>query len=198
MSKYSVGDKFVIEIGEVFTGDMSVRNHVKERYAIKGFNVLMFDKNGLDKLKRLDTPAITKDDLKLSYSKGLNDAWDLAKKLYCDEGFGGADKRKMAEAFDGVFSNNILAKYTYHEALAKLEAYEREQAEINVGDVVRFKNTETEVLITSAYEFFGGVHLQTDENGRKGEVHSGICKNDIEKTGKHIDIQSILSEIRKE
>lgn len=44
MSKYRVGDKFVIEIVEVFTGDMSIRNNVEERYLIKGFNSLFLTK----------------------------------------------------------------------------------------------------------------------------------------------------------
>ena len=42
----SVGDKFVIEIGEVFIGAESG----KIRYRIKGFESLFFDEKGLEKL----------------------------------------------------------------------------------------------------------------------------------------------------
>lgn len=50
---YKPGDKFIIEIGEVFTGD-----EVEEaRYRVKGFSTLFFDNYGLNKLKRLEEPA---------------------------------------------------------------------------------------------------------------------------------------------
>lgn len=44
MIKYNVGDKFIIEIAE------KVRDNL---YRIKGFNSLVFDDNGLKKLKRV-------------------------------------------------------------------------------------------------------------------------------------------------
>ena len=44
MSKYNVGDKFIIEIEE------EVRDNL---YRIRGFNSLVFDDNGLKKLKRI-------------------------------------------------------------------------------------------------------------------------------------------------
>lgn len=43
---YKVGDKFIIEIDEIF------ENKGKTLYRIKGFNSLVFDKNGLNKLSR--------------------------------------------------------------------------------------------------------------------------------------------------
>ena len=54
--KHHVGDKFVIEIGEVFVNGLSFENDSKpcELYRIKGFNSLVFDENGLDKLKKLE------------------------------------------------------------------------------------------------------------------------------------------------
>ena len=89
-----------------------------------------------------------------------------------------------------------LKNFTPKEALSKIQAYEKEQAEIKVGDVVRFKkNPSCEVLITAVSRGLNGVHLQTGEFGRKGEVHSDICKDYIEKTGKHIDIESLFEQI---
>lgn len=44
MSKYNVGDKFIIEIAE------EVRDNL---YRIRGFNSLVFDDNGLKKLKQV-------------------------------------------------------------------------------------------------------------------------------------------------
>ena len=54
MSRYSVGDKFIIEIGEVYNGDISENSNPKELYRIKGFRSLVFDNNGLDFLEKIE------------------------------------------------------------------------------------------------------------------------------------------------
>ena len=46
----SVGDKFIIEVGEVFRGAESGQ----PKYRIKGFDNLVFDEKGLGKLKAID------------------------------------------------------------------------------------------------------------------------------------------------
>lgn len=48
MSKFNVGDKFEIEIAEVFKGAESGN----DKYRIKGFDNLVFDDKGLEKLTR--------------------------------------------------------------------------------------------------------------------------------------------------
>lgn len=108
MSNYQVGDKFVIEIEEIC--GCEERNALAEPhtlYRAKGFNTLAFDKNGLDKLERLDGDYINEnfgelqneayeagrkagqeETLKWSgqneddrYKQGFNDAVELIKKL---------------------------------------------------------------------------------------------------------------------
>lgn len=59
MSKYKVGDKFIIEIAEVYENVLSRIYGFKATtseplYRIKGFNSLVFDKNGLDKLEEIE------------------------------------------------------------------------------------------------------------------------------------------------
>lgn len=51
MSKYKVGDKFVIEIAQVFERATSER---KPLYRIKGFRSLVFDDYGLRLLKKIE------------------------------------------------------------------------------------------------------------------------------------------------
>lgn len=58
MSKYKVGDKFVIEIAEVYENvlsgvDVFEAATSEPLYKIKGFNSLVFDKNGLDRLEEV-------------------------------------------------------------------------------------------------------------------------------------------------
>lgn len=72
MSKYKVGDKFLIEIQEVLTTQSD-----KNIYSIKGFETLTFNDDGLNKLERatnktdidwsqvaVDTPILVSDDKK--------------------------------------------------------------------------------------------------------------------------------------
>ena len=58
MSKYKVGDKFIIEIAEVYENvlsgvDVFEAATSEPLYRIKGFNSLVFDKNGLDRLEEV-------------------------------------------------------------------------------------------------------------------------------------------------
>lgn len=58
MSEYKVGDKFIIEIAEVYENvlggiDVFEAATSETLYRIKGFNSLVFDKNGLDKLEEV-------------------------------------------------------------------------------------------------------------------------------------------------
>jgi hypothetical protein len=112
----------------------------------------------------------------MDYNKGLNDAWELVKKIYA------IDDRSVV--FDGhVFVEYILRAYTPQEALAKLKAYEER---IEVGDVVTYAGDKGVVL---------------DKRGSKIIVLSDDCwvsewyECDVEKTDKHIDIKSFLEQI---
>ena len=58
MNKYKVGDKFIIEIAEVYENvlsgvDVFEAATSEPLYKIKGFNSLVFDKNGLDRLEEV-------------------------------------------------------------------------------------------------------------------------------------------------
>ena len=115
------------------------------------------------------------------YEKGLDDAWKVAKKIQ------GLDC-KIREKIYGIYKMLVIfEKFTPQEALAKLEAYEKEQAEIKVGDVV--KDGKKYFLVTKKYNnTFEGM---SDE----GYLYCGLSLRDCEKTGKHIDIQSVLAQI---
>ena len=50
--KYNIGDKFVIEIENI------ALSHGEPLYRIKGFNTLVFDDNGLDRLEKTNNPTM--------------------------------------------------------------------------------------------------------------------------------------------
>ena len=114
-------------------------------------------------------------------AQGLNDAWDLAKKLWY------LGNQKCKEIFGYEFSIDIIEHFTPQEALAKLKAYEETQSKVVVGDVV-YHDPYGNGIMTREDEEYYNVLL---ENG------DAICfeKESVTKTGKHIDISSILEQI---
>jgi len=173
MSKYKVGDKVFLE-GEVTKIE---KDNIPYPYGIRI-------------AKNVEFMFCEEEMISKTYEDGLNDAWELARKIENK-----LDIPTAREIFDAYRIADILDNFTPQETLAKIEAYEESKA-IKVGDVVRFKDSKTEVLITSVKEELNGIHIQTDEYGKIGDVHSCICRKDVEKTGKHLDIEHLLEQIR--
>lgn len=119
------------------------------------------------------------------YNKGLNDAWELAKKISKMDMF---DECFEIENVFGECTciDFVLAKYTPQEALAKLKAYE-EQSKIEVGDIVVIPPNEIAV-VTKEKEKDVYVCFSDGSSGY-------FKKNAFKKTGKHIDIKSFLEQI---
>lgn len=119
------------------------------------------------------------------YKKGLNDAWELALK------FSKMDDSEREKVFDCSNDTFFFDKewMTPQEALAKLKAYEEEQNKIEVGDVVEGEEgifvVSNIIKLTESTTYYG---ITRDGKLMRGE--------DVKKTGKHIDIKSILEQIR--
>lgn len=204
VSKYKVGDKFVIEIGAERLGDPIL-------YRIKGFNALVFDDNGLDRLERvngmtlrdaydegfekgleegrnekdckacMDTKANA--DYNAGYEDGLIDAWNCAKKISM------LDDATIEELFGTSKFNRFNLGYNGVEIKKLLEEYEAKQAEIKVGDIVRYN--ENDGIITFIKE--NQMYVMW-EDGSAGE----FCDAEkwFKKTGRHYDIESILEQLK--
>ena len=180
MPGYKVGDKFVIEIKEID----NLKNHMVLEDIAVGTDML-------DKLERLDSDYVNEHYGELqdeAYNKGLEDAWKLAKKIVVNTDNGGMSLSEIQNVFNYSSSHTVLRIFTPQEALAKLEAYEKEQEEIKVGDVVTDLNNVTKGVVLAKDEkrcliLFG------DGSSDRHEIKNMI------KTGKHIDIQSMLQQI---
>ena len=126
-----------------------------------------------------------------TYEEGLQDAWELARKIWFPTGLGGI-KNETVKSIFGCDCFSVADKYTPQEALAKLKAYEEEK-EIKVGDVVRLNNSKYTYVVTVIYEERGlTYYCGIAENGR------WFAQRDVTKTGRHIDIEIILGQIRGE
>lgn len=68
MSKYRVGDKFVIEIAECLNGAESGY----DRYRIKGFDNLIFDDKGLKRLENYDLDARAQEAYNTAWKRDMN------------------------------------------------------------------------------------------------------------------------------
>lgn len=143
---------------------------------------------------------------KETYNKGLNDAWELAKKII----------RMYSKSEKGVFGNyctpvtenyanlllNVMLVHSPQEALSKLEAYEKEQAEIKVGDVVvpkagKYKEKEQGVVI-GLYDKDDISRISVIHKDKNGNIENTYYhKESLIKTGKHIDIHKILDELKE-
>ena len=123
-----------------------------------------------------------------AYSKGLEDAWEFVRKtntaVHPREAF------RLLDFFDVANYRDIYVEYTPQEALAKLEIYEKSK-EINVGDVVESINTGRLGVIT-----------RVDKDAKYVMFADGMAgafaHDDIRKTGKHIDINCVLEQIKGE
>lgn len=125
---------------------------------------------------------------KKAYEQGLYDAWELAKRINCYENDGGLSQRELKKIF-GTFDCCEIMSMPYKEALAKLKAYE-EQNKIEVGDVVENIVRDKVFVGVVSNIYYDEVTVMWNDGT------SGLVKrNELEKTGKHIDIKSILEQI---
>lgn len=180
MSKYKVGDKVLLQ-GEVIK---IKENNIPYPYGIriaKGVE-FMFGKEEM---------------ISKTYEDGLADAWELARKIVLQPSKGGMPGKDMSSIFGERWTlTNILKNHTPQQALAKIEAYEKAK-EIKVGDVVRsISSPDNEYLVItkkddeSVYEY-GVINLTSMTIGR---ITGSLSK--FEKTGRTVDIQHILEQIR--
>ena len=177
MSKYKVGDKVLIKIviDEIRNND----------YAPIWVTLERDDKSDGMWLtaKQIDKYASK------TYEDGLNDAWELVRKL------GSYESEKRVEIFqdsDAFYFGWLLENTTPQEASSIVEAYEKLK-QIQVGDVVRHKahaSTSSDDYIVLDTET--GTSLRTDLLGVRHISFDG----DWVKTGRHIDIEHLLEQVR--
>lgn len=121
-----------------------------------------------------------------TYTQGLADAWELGKRFAYGD-LSNPKKRRDIFGDTGLFACMNL-KGGAEEALAKIEAYEREK-EIKVGDVVEAWSGAKGVVVAILTD--GTLNI-VYESGLFGVACSKDC---CTKTGKHIDIEAVLRQI---
>lgn len=124
-----------------------------------------------------------------AYERGLNDAWELVKKIINDENNGGY-------VFGYRYLFEVVDNYTASEALTKIREYEDKQKQdtkIKVGDEIRLHDAIE--VVTSVMS----TGLQTiDASGNTSTWYYNTYPLETwEKTGRHFpQIAEILAELR--
>ena len=173
---YKVGDKVVMEI----TDKISIMG--ESNYILSDATVV--NQGYIDKAAE---PLSTY--IEQARAEGEQVAWELARKIVRQPINGGYKQSEFEEIFGCGYISDIVEKYTYSEAAAKVEAWEKAKEEIKVGDVVSHEE-KYGVVISEGTICFRGF---TDD-GTPFEWYKERCT----KTGRHIDIGSFLRQIGEE
>ena len=163
---YKVGDEVSVK-GEI-TKVCESGVVVKAHY----FGEAYFDRSNMDLIGK-------------TYEQGLSDAWELAKKIL------NMKLDVAVEVFDCTRIFDVMDKFNPEEALAKIEAYEKSNAIILGDEVVHdCDGCKTKFYVTYLTK------NQIKGFDKDGDTHYFTLPNRyIKKTGKHIDIESLLRQI---
>lgn len=119
-----------------------------------------------------------------TYTDGLNDAWKMAKKIDTME------YEELCSIFNGHSSFRwIVDNFTPQDALERIENYEK--TKLKVGDVIESVYSGRLGVITKLNR---NVRYVLFEDGMAGDM----AHKDIIKTDKHIDITSVLEQLKGE
>ena len=132
--------------------------------------------------------------LEAEYQRGLEDAWNVARKIAVETDDGGVSISALYEMFGTESMRMIMKNNTVYDAIAKLKAYEEKQKaddEIKVGDEVIYNGTTKCVVVDpETNEKYASLF---DCNG----IHYFADHRECKKTGRHFDIASILEDMRE-
>ena len=126
---FKVGDEVLVK-GEVVEVMSAVPYPTKVRFG-EGEDAFVFSND----------EVCYADKIVKTYADGLNDAWELAKKIY------DMTCKQIEKIFDvdGGFWN-VIREITVEEAIAKIEAYEKK---IKVNDIVKVKGESCIGIVTA-------------------------------------------------
>lgn len=189
----NIGDKFIIELAVECSNSNNDRCFILKN--TKGMQV-MVKESTLDGFEKWDEQSAIKqleefskgvsDDIEAAYQRGLNDAWEAARKVYLPENQGGLSIFELNYVFDVRHINTLFTEFNAKEVIEKLHAYEaekkakeEEEEEIKVGDEVETTAFNKVIVLKHLHD---GYYAALNDKFEKVMIHSsGITK----KTGRH-------------
>ena len=131
------------------------------------------------------------------YNKGLEDAWELAKKLILNETEYDSFGYHGVKVIFKKLPYEVFRDMTPQEAFARIEEHEERKREIfkdeyDVGDVAKTKDGKLCVVSSIAKD---AVYVLTYADGSSERVGCHEAKSYLTKTGRKMDIRSLLDEL---
>ena len=134
------------------------------------------------------------------YEKGMEDMWEIMKKIELTEGEGGLSTIEIVDIFGSLDIPNILKRNSAKEAKEKIDNYiKKKNAEFHVGDEIVVNSTgEKMIILVIGNKFIKCLttkHLVTYTC-----MHESLeeMANDYTKTGRHFDEVEKLLKMLKE
>ena len=126
-----------------------------------------------------DIPA-----LRQAYKDGVDDAWDMARKVYLSEGYSSEVLNKF---FHTACVDAIFEIRNINEVLSEIKAWEEareeeqeEQEKIGVGDVVTFRDGEIGVVIAADDRVYRVINMNMmTENLTADQVKKTVLKRSV-------------------
>lgn len=132
-----------------------------------------------------------KQEEKTAYNKGFADAWEALKKLICEYSTVKTREILCNEEINRI--SDIFDNYTAAEATAKIEAYEKKQNEIKVGDEVVMYFMSNDTGVVTRIHPKGQVCIMW-KDGSLGRYDILNCK----KTGRHFpQVEELLKAMKE-
>lgn len=182
--------KYIIEIDD----DLSFDVQFLQAIGAEPNGVVRIRHIEFEKLEELNSDYINEhfgDPQDDAYQRGLNEAWECARKLFSSMADSDIEKAFPIEWNNGGF--HALINLQPQEAIAKLKAYEKKQSDkIKVGDEVRW--CRDLIVITRLY--MDGGFKWCDGISKDGRAFH-VLEESVSKTNRHFDIESILEDMRE-
>ena len=129
-----------------------------------------------------------------AYQRGLNDAWDVARKIAVETDDGGVSISDLYKIFGTESMCMIMKNNTVYDAIAKLKAYEDKQKDddhIKVGDCVYDKEEQPrdDGVVTWVGKDTAYVMWRDGSSGER--MKESLCK-----TGRTLNVEAILEAMR--
>lgn len=122
-----------------------------------------------------------------TYEQGLEDAWDLAIKIWCHMNTG--DLYKLFRTYE---ADEVMNGFTVQEVMQKLQEWEDNNS-FKAGDIVEYDGIRAIVIDSESEETV----IVFNENGC---AESDIFKTAIRKTGRNVadKLNALLDEIGRQ
>lgn len=140
---------------------------------------------------------------RMNYSKGAEDAWELARRIICPsdccEDSISAHTKEIFNK-EGWEIRSIFKDLSYQEAKAKYESWKRKKEEIRVGDEVVYADdpNKEKAIVLRLYQPKQYKTL-ADILCEDGTVEKMIVVENLACTGRHFDeVEELLKKMREE